>query len=282
VAAAAPPPALAAAVFGDRLPVAVRYAELLTTVAVERGLIGPREAERIWDRHVLNCAALTPLVEADTHVLDIGSGAGLPGIPLALARPGCTVVLVESLQRRSAFLTEVVDELGLASEVSVVRARAEELTGERGRADVVVARAVAPIERLAGWAAAVLRPGGRLLALKGDAVDDEVRAAWPQLPRLGFADEVTVFNVIAAPDGIGGAFSAVPRGAWRAADEPGRAARGFPQFIASDAEPVPPPQRMAVVAELVATRAPAQARGPRRPGARSPGTRAEPSGSGLG
>jgi 16S rRNA (guanine527-N7)-methyltransferase len=281
VAAAAPPPASAAAVFGDRLPAAARYAELLTTVAVERGLIGPRETERIWERHVLNCAALAPLVDRGARVLDIGSGAGLPGIPLVLARPGCAVVLVESLQRRSTFLTEVIGELGLASEVSVVRSRAEELTGERGAADVVVARAVAPIDRLAGWAAPMLRAGGRLLALKGDAVDEEIRAAWPQLRRLGFAGQVTVFDVTSEPDAAGG-LAAVPRGAWRDANGRGRTAGDSPEFAASDAEPVEQTRRMAVIASLVATRAASPPRGSVRQAARSPGTRAEPPGSGLG
>lgn len=167
------PPA-AAALFGDRLPQAIRYAEFLQTAGVERGLIGPREVDRIWDRHILNCAAVGELVEPHERVVDIGSGAGLPGIPLALARTDIAVTLVEPLLRRSDFLSEVVGELGL--EVTVVRGRAEEPAVREGvgNADVVTSRAVASLDKLARWSLPLLRPGGRMLALKGDRADSEL------------------------------------------------------------------------------------------------------------
>jgi len=164
-------------VFGDRLPLAVRYAAWLAGAGVERGLLGPREAERLWDRHLLNCAVVGTLLDAGASVVDVGSGAGLPGIPLALARPDCTVVLLEPLARRAAFLSEVVADLGLDGTVRVVRARAEEHARTTPAYDVAVARAVAPLDRLAGWCLPLLRPGGRLLALKGAKAVDEVAQA---------------------------------------------------------------------------------------------------------
>jgi 16S rRNA (guanine527-N7)-methyltransferase len=176
------PPA-AAAVFGDRLPLAVRYAELLAGAGVERGLLGPREAPRLWERHLLNCAGLTELLEPDQEVLDAGSGAGLPGVVLAIRRDDIDVCLVEPLQRRATFLTEVVAELGLPR-VSVVRSRLEDLAGKT-LVDVVVARAVAPLDRLAAWTMPLLRTGGRLLALKGEQAEAELAAGRPALRRLG-------------------------------------------------------------------------------------------------
>ena len=164
-------------VFGDRLPLALRYEAWLAGAGVERGLLGPREADKLWDRHLLNSAAVATLLRDGEHVVDVGSGAGLPGIPLALARPDLSVVLLEPLARRAAFLAEVVDDLGLAPRVSVVRARAEDHARTDARYDVAVARAVAPLDRLAGWCLPLLRPGGRLLALKGERAADEVAAA---------------------------------------------------------------------------------------------------------
>jgi 16S rRNA (guanine527-N7)-methyltransferase len=185
------PPA-AAAVFGDRLPLAVRYAELLAGPGVERGLLGPREAPRLWERHLLNCAGLTELLEPEQEVLDAGSGAGLPGIVLAIRRDDIEVCLVEPLQRRATFLTEAVEELGL-KHVSVVRSRLEDLAGKR-LVDTVVARAVAPLDRLATWTMPLLRSGGRLLALKGERADAELAAARPAFRRSGGegAEVVTV------------------------------------------------------------------------------------------
>jgi 16S rRNA (guanine527-N7)-methyltransferase len=172
--ATAPPPA-ALARFGDRLDLACRYADLLCTTGVVRGLIGPREPERIWDRHLLNSAALADLVPAHAEVVDLGSGAGLPGVPLVIARPDLRIRLVEPMQRRTEFLHEVVATLGLRAEV--VRARAEDL--DAASADVVVARAVAPLKRLLPLAMPLLRPHGVLLALKGQGAYDEIARAEP-------------------------------------------------------------------------------------------------------
>lgn len=176
-------PAAAAAVFGERLPQILVYADLLAGPGIERGLLGPREASRLWERHLLNCAGLSELVEDGEVVLDLGSGAGLPGLVLAVQRPDVQVVLVESLQRRAAFLSEAVATLGLRNTV-VRRARAEDLHGQV-LVDVVTARAVAPVERLAGWALPLLHPGGRLLALKGEQAAAELEVARPVLTRLG-------------------------------------------------------------------------------------------------
>src|SRR3954469_18453735 len=165
----------ASAVFGDRLPLAVRYAELLVTDGVVRGLIGPREAPRIWERHLLNCGVLSEIIPVGASVVDVGSGAGLPGIVLAVARPDLTITLVEPLARRTAFLSEAVTALGLDATVTVVRGRAEDLAGGPPvAADVVTARAVPPLDRLAGWCLPLAAVGGRLLALKGASAADEV------------------------------------------------------------------------------------------------------------
>ncbi|WP_308189687.1 16S rRNA (guanine(527)-N(7))-methyltransferase RsmG [Nocardioides sp. cx-169] len=167
----------------DRLPLAERYAELLAGAGVVRGLIGPREAPRLWDRHLLNCAVLGDLVPHDATVCDIGSGAGLPGVVLAIHRPDVRVTLVEPLLRRTTFLEEVVAELGLAN-VEVVRGRADTLHGER-RFGVVTSRAVAPLERLLGWSMPLVEPQGALVAMKGSSVDEEILAAADVLNQLG-------------------------------------------------------------------------------------------------
>lgn len=173
-------PDAAASVFGERLDTARRYAELLATRGVEWGLIGPREVDRIWERHVLNSVAVSEAIPAGARVIDVGSGAGLPGIPLALARPDVTVTLLEPLLRRANFLTGVVEELGLAGQVDVVRSRAED-TG--GSWDVVTCRAVAPLPRLLEWCASLVGEGGRLVALKGANADTEVADATRGLRR---------------------------------------------------------------------------------------------------
>jgi 16S rRNA (guanine527-N7)-methyltransferase len=178
-----PPLPAARSVFGDNLDLAVAFAELLGTDGVLRGLIGPREAPRLWERHLLNCAFLGELIEPGSAVLDVGSGAGLPGIVLAIARPDLSLVLVEPLARRCDFLVEAVDALGLGGRVEVVRCRAEEYPGEP--ADVVTARAVAPLDRLAGWCLPLTRLGGRLLALKGASAVQEVAEYTPVVRRLG-------------------------------------------------------------------------------------------------
>ena len=171
-------------VFGRTLDQARRYAEILATDGVTRGLIGPRETERLWDRHLINCAVVAELLPERGVLVDIGSGAGLPGVVLAMLRPSLEVILLEPLLRRSVFLEECVAELGL-SNATVVRARAEDKAATRIRADVATARAVAPLGRLAGWAAPLLRPGGELLAIKGQTAAEEIEAARPVLSRLG-------------------------------------------------------------------------------------------------
>ncbi|GIG89075.1 16S rRNA (guanine(527)-N(7))-methyltransferase RsmG [Plantactinospora endophytica] len=210
--------------FADRLPLAATYAELLAGPGVLRGLIGPRETPRIWDRHLLNCAAVAEFIPTGSSIVDVGSGAGLPGIVLAIARPDLTITLVEPLARRAVFLAEVVDALDLGETVTVLRARAEELAASRregaggrrrrptraGRtggplpaapgapveladlpadlrvpADIVTARAVAPLDRLAGWCLPLAVPGGRLLALKGASAADEVAEHAEVVRRLG-------------------------------------------------------------------------------------------------
>lgn len=179
------PPPTASEVFGDGLGAAERYEELLAGPGVVRGLIGPREVDRLWDRHILNSAAVSEAIEAGARVVDIGSGAGLPGIPIAIARPDLHVTLVEPMLRRSEFLHEVVAELGLA--VAVVRGRAEDkdVHDAVAGADVVVSRAVAGLDKLTRWSLPVLRPGGRMLALKGERADDEVAEHRAAMAKLG-------------------------------------------------------------------------------------------------
>ena len=174
----------AAEVFGAALDQARRYAELLATDGVTRGLIGPRETERLWDRHLLNCAVVSELLPERGVLVDIGSGAGLPGVVLAMLRPSLRVILLEPLLRRSVFLEECVAELAL-SNATVLRARAEDKAAAHIEADIATARAVAPLDRLAGWAVRLLRPGGQLLAIKGQSADEEITAAQPVLSRLG-------------------------------------------------------------------------------------------------
>ena len=185
LAAAPPPPTSAAAVFGVRLELAVRYAELLATEGVLRGLIGPREAVRLWDRHLLNCAVVGELIEADARVGDLGSGAGLPGIALAIARPDLRIELIEPLQRRAAFLRDAVSSLGLDGPVSVLRSRGED--AQRDGYDVVVARAVAALDRLVPVALPLARLGGTLLAIKGAAAAAELAVAARVIDRAGGA-----------------------------------------------------------------------------------------------
>lgn len=187
------PPELADAartLFGDRLELAAAYAELLATDGVVRGLIGPREAPRIWERHLLNCAALAERIPEGATVLDVGSGAGLPGLVLAIARPDLTITLIEPLSRRTSFLIEAVQQLGLAKMVRVFRGRADEAaTGSRDRAalsgDVVTARAVAPLDRLAAWCLPLVGRGGRLIALKGASAAEEAAEHAEAVARLG-------------------------------------------------------------------------------------------------
>jgi 16S rRNA (guanine527-N7)-methyltransferase len=180
-------------VFGSALGLAERYAQLLAGPGVERGLIGPHETVRLWDRHLMNCAAVAELVPHPTagrSVIDLGSGAGLPGIVLAMLLPDADFVLLEPMARRVAFLEECVRVLGLGN-AAIRRARAEDAVGELV-ADVVTARAVAPLERLAGLALGLVRPGGLVLAMKGAGAAQEVTRAGPVLRRLGARDVAVV------------------------------------------------------------------------------------------
>jgi 16S rRNA (guanine527-N7)-methyltransferase len=184
---AAPPPA-AASLFGTSLDSAVRYAQILAGAGVERGLLGPREAVRLWERHLLNSAALAELLSPGEQIADIGSGAGLPGIPLALARPDLRVTLIEPLLRRSDFLREVIEDLDL--DVTVVRGRAEEKTVRQavGEADAVVSRAVASLDKLTKWSMPLLRPRGRMLAIKGERAEREIIEHRRAMESLGAVD----------------------------------------------------------------------------------------------
>jgi len=176
----------AAAMFGDALPRAEQFADLLSGAGVERGIIGPTEAGRIWERHLLNCGAVAPLISPRASVIDLGSGGGLPGIVLALLLPRARLTLLEPLARRAEFLTECAGLLGLEN-VDVVRGRAEEMSGELS-GDVVTARAVAPLERLSALSLGLARPGGTVLAIKGSSAEAELARALPGMRRLGISD----------------------------------------------------------------------------------------------
>lgn len=194
-----PPPELARLFFGPRLPLAERYAWWLAGAGVERGLIGPREAERLWPRHLLNCAAVAALIPRGSQVVDLGSGAGLPGIVLAIARPDLQITLVEPMRRRVAFLDEVVEDLSLPG-VETRRASADELLSAKLNADIVTARAVAPVSRLAQLAAPLLQGHGELLAIKGSAVAEEVSAGWREVQRAGMNRDAALLAIVAAAD----------------------------------------------------------------------------------
>jgi len=189
------------------------YAHLLATDGVERGLIGPREVPRIWDRHIANCAVLEQVISAGAHVADVGSGAGLPGLVLALVRPDLRLTLIEPLLRRATFLNEAVETLGLADSVTVIRGRAEELRmGETHSrqtrqgdirpglpADVVTARAVTNLGQLLTWCWPLVRPGGRLAVLKGATAQAEVLEAGTALAARGMSTtDVRVVSLIHA------------------------------------------------------------------------------------
>ncbi len=183
--------------FGTALAQAQAYARLLTEVGTERGIVGPAEAARIWDRHLLNCGVTSRLIPARCSLVDLGSGAGLPGIVLAMLLPHARVTLLEPMARRVEFLEECVAELGLRN-AEVLRGRAEELAGKLA-ADVVTSRAVAPLDRLAGLSAGLARTGGRVLAMKGASAPAELARARPSLARLGVTDARV--EVARSPDG---------------------------------------------------------------------------------
>jgi 16S rRNA (guanine527-N7)-methyltransferase len=177
-------------VYGTQYPLISKYVDILTSTAVEWGLIGPREAAKVWERHILNSAALSELIPPGIAVADVGSGAGLPGIPVAILRPDVRMTLIEPLLRRSTFLTETVQELEITDRVEVVRSRAED---HHEIYPVVVARAVAPLDRLIGWCNPLRATGGIILALKGESAADEVAAAKRQLESARLrADVLTV------------------------------------------------------------------------------------------
>ncbi len=213
-------PQAAADVFGEALGKARAFASLLATEGVTRGIIGPREAGRLWDRHLLNCAVVAELLPSRGELVDIGSGAGLPGIVLAMVCPGLDVVLVEPMLRRTTFLEECVAALDLPN-VTVIRARAEELAGSV-QADVATARAVAPLDRLMGWASGLLRPGGTILAIKGQSAEEEVSASRPVLARLG-ARSTEILRV--AHDRVIPATTVVRVGLARSDDKAGKTVR---------------------------------------------------------
>ncbi len=183
-------PEAAHRVFGARLSLAEQYWASLATDGVERGLIGPREVPRLWDRHLLNCAVVSELIPENASVVDIGSGAGLPGIPLAIARPDLRLVLVEPLLRRTKYLAEFTEGVGL--EVMIVRGRAEQpdVVKEAGGADMVTSRAVAPLEKIARWSLPLLHDHGQMLALKGTSAAEELERDRAALTKYGAVDPV--------------------------------------------------------------------------------------------
>lgn len=190
-------------VFGSRVKLAEAYAVWLAGAGIERGLIGPREVDRLWERHILNSAVLGNVIDDGARVVDVGSGAGLPGIPLAIARPDLHVQLLEPLLRRTTFLKEVVEDLGL-NNVEVIRGRAEERESisAAGNADVVTSRAVAPLGKLTGWSLPLVRKGGSMRALKGASVSEELVRDAREINRFGGDSgrvEVVGQSVLAEP-----------------------------------------------------------------------------------
>lgn len=161
--------------FGDRQKLAERFVEHLCTTGIEHGLLGPREVPRMWSRHLLNCAALAPELPPGGDIADVGSGAGLPGIALAIARPDCHVTMVEPMERRIQWMDTVAKDLGLEN-VELIRARAEEVTDEV-MADVVTARAVSSLKTLIPMTAPLMAEDARLMLLKGRSAQDEIAAA---------------------------------------------------------------------------------------------------------
>lgn len=201
----APPdtPGVARRVFSpERMPLIEAYAASLADAGVVRGLIGPREVPRLWERHLLNCAVLAEVMPSGATVCDLGSGAGLPGLVLAVARPDLRITLVEPLLRRTTYLSEVVEELGL-TQVEVVRARAEALHGER-TFDVVTSRAVAPLGRLLDWSMPLVAPTGALVAMKGRSVTGEIAIEAPRLAAAGCvpAEVIELGHPVVSPPSV--------------------------------------------------------------------------------
>ncbi|HET6826630.1 MAG TPA: 16S rRNA (guanine(527)-N(7))-methyltransferase RsmG [Amnibacterium sp.] len=179
-----PEPEVAQRVFGAALPLVRRYAADLAQHGVELGLIGPLEPARLWTRHLLNCGLVAPLIPTGATVADVGSGAGLPGLVLAAARPDLRMTLIEPMERRVVWLQDEIGRLGL-EQVTVVRARAEEVGA---RFQVVTARAVGALKKLLPVIVPLVAPGGTVALMKGAGVDDEIRAAETVIRRLRLAD----------------------------------------------------------------------------------------------
>lgn len=173
-------------VFGSLLPLAQKYHDSLATDGSTRGFIGPREVPRLWERHLINCAVVAEVMPQGATLIDVGSGAGLPGIPLAIARPDLKITLIEPLLKRSTYLNEVVDLLGLDN-VTVIRGRAEEGPVKKAvkGSDIVTSRAVAPLGKLAKWSLPLVRKGGEMIALKGSSVHEELERDAADIKRAG-------------------------------------------------------------------------------------------------
>lgn len=189
--------AIADRLYRDNYKTIRQYVDILASRGVDWGLIGPREIGRLWERHILNSIALESLIPEGCRVADVGSGAGLPGIPLAILRPDLEMTLIEPMLRRSNFLTEAIDELGLDDRVSVVRGRAEDADLH---VDVVVSRAVAKLATLINWTADLIVESGSLLALKGQSADDEVVKAKKELSKRRLSAEVLLIRADPAAD----------------------------------------------------------------------------------
>lgn len=185
--------------FPDSAHLLDQYVSILGGRGLEWGLLGPREGDRLWSRHVSNSLALVDLLSEGIDLADIGSGAGLPGIPLAIVRPDVRVTLIESLARRVRFLEMAIEELGLEDRVTVIRGRAEEQ--KKRHFDVVTARAVAPLERLLKWTTPLFLPHGELLALKGETAEDEIRDARKVLERSRLTAEILEVRAVPTVDG---------------------------------------------------------------------------------
>ncbi len=183
--------AIAERLYRDNYKTIRKYVDILASRGVDWGLIGPREIGRLWERHILNSIALESLIPEGCRVADVGSGAGLPGIPLAILRPDLEMTLIEPMLRRSNFLTEALDELGLDDRVTVVRGRAEDADLH---VDVVVSRAVAKLATLINWTADLIVDSGSLLALKGQSADDEVVKAKKELSKRRLFAEVLLIR----------------------------------------------------------------------------------------
>jgi len=193
------PPTVASEIFGNRLPLADHFANLLADTGVSHGLIGPRETPRLWERHLLNCGVVESVLPHRTRLIDVGSGAGLPGIVLAIARPDLEVVLLEPMLRRTTWLENTVDELRLGN-VQVLRGKAQDYWGKL-RAPVVTARAVARLSTLAAWCLPLLDGDGRLLALKGESAVQELADDESAVRRAGaISSQVVVLGEDLLPE----------------------------------------------------------------------------------